>query len=45
MTFTHALSQIPAEKQALKELKKIIFGKNVTCPPLTKMLIYDKIWY
>lgn len=38
MTFTHALSQIPSEKQALKELKKIVFGKKVTCPNCGKKI-------
>lgn len=32
MTFSPSLSQIPTEKQILRHLKKIIFGKKVVCP-------------
>ena len=32
MTFVHALSQIPTEKQIRRKLSKIIFGKRVWCP-------------
>lgn len=36
MTFSHALSQIPTEKQILKHLKKIIYGNKVRCPDCGK---------
>ena len=32
MTFSTPLSQIPTEKQILRQLKKIIFGPKVWCP-------------
>jgi len=51
MTFTHALSQIPQEKQIQKHLIKIIFGqRGVWCPNCGKKnrissLEHNKKWY
>jgi len=49
MTFTSSLSQIPTEKKILLELRKIIFGKKVTCPDCGRQmyvqtLVRNKVW-
>ena len=49
MIYASSLSQIPSEKQIRKELKKIIFGKKVTCPCChracyVQTLEKDKLW-
>lgn len=49
MTFTNPLSQIPNEKQILRQLKKIVFGKRVWCPDCGRQMhvveiIKNKRW-
>jgi transposase-like protein len=43
MTFTHSLSQIPSEKQIAKHLKKVVFGKKVTCPGCHRKMYVQEI--
>jgi len=43
MTFTPSLSQIPTEKQILRHLRKIIFGKRIRCPDCGRQIYVKEI--